>query len=98
MTASAAGAEASIPFTGTGAIVAGPLIPTGGQAEVYVDGELDRSIDSYSDEAGTKRMESIWHRFGLADGEHTIRLVVKGEPFGDSAGADVTISDLIVFR
>ncbi len=96
--ASAAGAEASITFSGTGAIISGPFIPTGGQAEVYVDGELDRTVDSYSDETGAKRSESIWHKFGLADAEHTVRLVVKGEPYGDSAGADVTISDLVVFR
>ena len=98
MTSGTAGAETSITFTGTGAIVAGPFIPNGGQADVYLDGELDRTIDSYSDETSTKRMESIWHKFGLPDGEHTIRLAVKGEPYGDSAGADVTISDLVVFR
>ena len=98
MASNAAGAEASITFNGIGAIISGLLIPSGGQADIYIDGELDRSVDSYSDETGAKRMESIWHNFGLTDGEHTIRLVVKGEPFGDSTGADVTISDLIVFR
>ena len=98
MTTASAGAEAAITFSGTGAIVAGPFLPTGGQADIYIDGKLDRTVDSYSDETNRKRRESIWHKFGLTDGEHTIRLVVKGEPFGDSAGADVTISDLIVFR
>ena len=96
-----AGAEASITFTGTGAIIAGPFMPNGGQADVYLDGELDRTVDSFSDELGdraTKRMEAIWHKFTLEDGEHTVRVVVKGEPYGDSEGSDVTISDLIVFR
>ena len=98
MTTASAGAEATITFSGAGTVVSGPLLPTGGQADIYIDGKLDRTVDSYSDEINSKRRESIWHNFGLPDGEHTIRLVVKGEPFGDSAGADITISDLIVFR
>ena len=24
--------------------------------------------------------EAVWHAFGLADGEHELRLVVRGEP------------------
>ena len=60
-TASEAGAEASVTFTGTGAIMAGPFLPTGGKADVFVDGELDRTVDANSDEAGSQT-----HRFHLA--------------------------------
>ena len=44
-TAAAKGAEAGIEFTGTGAIVVGPYLASGGTAEVYVDGKLDRKVD-----------------------------------------------------
>jgi hypothetical protein len=65
---------------------------------VYLDGKLDRTVDVYSDEEGDRRKESVWHIYGLPSGKHTVRLVVRGEPFGDSTGANVSIDDLIVFR
>ena len=64
-TSSAKGAEASIQFEGTGAIITGPYLPSGGKAEVYVDGKLDRTVDVYSDEENQKYGESVWHAFGL---------------------------------
>ena len=79
-------------------------MPNGGIADVYVDGALDRTVDSFSDEVSegprsTKRMEAIWHKSKMEDGEHTIRMVIKGEPYpGASPGAHVMISDLIAFR
>ena len=39
------GAEAKISFEGTGASVTGLLLPDGGKADVYLDGELSKSID-----------------------------------------------------
>ncbi|MFN8060529.1 MAG: ADP-ribosylglycohydrolase family protein [Vicinamibacterales bacterium] len=92
------GAEARITFDGTGVIVAGRYLPTGGRADVYLDGRLDRTVDAYPDEDALKTGESLWHAFGLAPGTHTIRVVVRGERFGESTGADVSIEDLIVFR
>jgi hypothetical protein len=97
-TSSAKGAEASIQFEGTGAIITGPYLPSGGKAEVYVDGKLDRTIDVYSDEENQKYGESVWHAFGLKDTKHTVRLVVQGEPYGGSKGVDIAIEDFIVYR
>jgi ADP-ribosylglycohydrolase len=97
-TSSSKGAEASIQFEGTGAILVGPYLPAGGQAEVYLDGELDRTIDVYPDEDSIKGDESVWHAFGLKPGQHTVRLVVRGEPYGDSKGSDITLNSLVVFR
>jgi hypothetical protein len=92
------GAEATITFNGTGAIVTGPYLPTGGTAQVYLDGKLDRTVDVYPDEDSRKRGESVWHAFGLKNGPHTIRLVVLGEPATGSKGADIEIEDLVYFR
>lgn len=95
---SAKGAEASIRFEGTGAIVSGPYLPAGGKADVYLDGKLDRTVDVYPDEDNTKYGEAVWHRFGLKNGPHTVRVVVRGEPYGGSKGAEIAIEDLVVYR
>ena len=97
-TASQPGAEASIDFEGTGAIIVGPYLATGGTAEVYLDGKLHRTIDVYPDENSNKRKESVWHAFHLKPGKHSVRLAVKGEPYPGSRGADIAIEDLVVFR
>ncbi len=97
-TAAEKGAEASITFIGTGAILAGPYFTEGGKADVYLDGKLDRTVDVCSDQKSTIRGDAVWHAFGLKNGTHTIRLVVRGEPYGDYKSADVAVTDLVVFR
>ena len=96
--ASAKGAEASIAFDGNGAIIVGPYLPSGGKADVYLDGKLHQTVDVYPDENAVKNGESVWHAFGLKNGRHTVRLVVRGERYGASTGADIGITDLVVFR
>ena len=92
------GAEAAVEFEGTGAIISGLYLPSGGKAEVYLDGELHSTVDVYPDEDARKGGESVWHAFGLKEGKHNVRLVVLGEPYGDSTGSDIVIDDLVVFR
>lgn len=92
------GAEAIIRFNGTGAVITGLLLPTGGLADVYLDGKLSRTIDVYPDESNAKFAESIWHEFGLQDGQHELRLIVRGEPYRESQGSDISIASLIVFQ
>ena len=96
--ASAKGAEATISFEGTGAIVVGPYLPTGGKLDAYLDGKLDRTVDANSDEAQAKSSEALWHTFGLAAGKHTVRIVVRGEPYGATGGTDVAIQNLVVYK
>jgi hypothetical protein len=97
-TASEAGAELTISFEGTGAILTGTYLPQGGTATVYVDGQPDRTVDVCSDENQTRGGESVWHRFGLTDRKHTIRVVVDGKPGPGSSKTDVMVEGLIVFR
>jgi hypothetical protein len=92
------GAEAAISFKGTGAIVTGPYLTSGGRLEVYLDGKLDRTLDVYSDEKNNRTGEAVWHGFGLKKGNHTVRLVVRGETYPGSTGSDVAIDDVVVFR
>lgn len=96
--ASGKGAEATITFDGAGAVMTGPCLPTGGKADVYLDGKLDRTVDVYPDEDRPKTGEAVWHAYGLKRGKHTVRMVVRGESFGDSKGSDIALEDLIVFR
>jgi hypothetical protein len=97
-TANQKGAAALISFEGTGAILCGPLLPSGGKADVFLNGDLDSTVDVYPDEDSAKPSEALWHIFGLSKGKHTIALVVKGEPYPGSKGADIAIEDLVVFR
>ncbi len=92
------GAEARISFDGTGASVTGLLLPDGGQTDVYLDGELSKTIDVFPDERDAKFDESIWHVFGLENKTHALRIVVRGEPFRDSQGSKISIASLIVFE
>ena len=92
------GAEATVEFEGTGAIVTGPYFPEGGQADVYFDGKLDRTVDVYPDEDSRKGGDAVWHAFGLKPGRHTVRIVVRGEPFAESKGAKLGLDDVVVFR
>ncbi len=97
-TSSTKGSEATVTFDGTGAIMTGPFLPTGGKAEVYLDGQLNKTIDVYPDEENRKYGEAVWHALGLAPGSHTVRIVVLGEPYPESKGSDISLEDLIVFR
>jgi hypothetical protein len=94
----AKGAEAAIAFEGTGGMIVGSYLPTGGKADIYLDGKLHRTVDVYPDENSPKRMESVWHAFNLKPGRHEVRLVVRGETYGESNGADISIHDFVVFR
>lgn len=91
-------AAVEIEFEGTGAILCGPYLPNGGTADVYVDGKLDRNVDVLDDDGRRKVMESVWHRFDLPPGKHTLKMVVRGEPYGESKGTEVRVHSLVVFR
>jgi hypothetical protein len=91
-------AEASISFEGTGAMVVGPYLVDGGMLDVYLDGKLDRTVDVFSDERGSRGGESVWHAFGLKNGKHTLRLVVRGEKYKNSPGASVGVAELVPFK
>ncbi len=97
-TSSQQGAEALVEFEGTGAIIAASYLPTGGQADIYLDGELVGTVDAYPDEDRFKRSDSLWHDYYLEDAKHTLRVVVRGEPYAGSQGSDIALVDLVVFR
>ncbi|MBK9390083.1 MAG: ADP-ribosylglycohydrolase family protein [Bacteroidetes bacterium] len=98
MVAEKAGDELQFTFTGTGVSLVGNWWKDGGKADVYVDGNLHRSIDTYYDFANQQHTETIWHVMNLQPGEHKVKLVVKGEKRPESAGTNVYITSAVVFR
>ena len=92
MYAEKAGDELEIAFSGTGISIVGNWYKDGGKADIYVDGTLHRTIDTYYDFANQQHTESIWHVLNLQPGDHKVRLVVKGEKRPESAGTRVYIT------
>lgn len=93
-----AGDELLIEFTGTGISIVGNWYKDGGKADIYVDGDLHRSIDTYYGFAGQQHTESIWHVMNLHPGIHKVKLVVKGEKRPESSGTRVYITSAVIFK
>jgi len=93
-----AGDEIQISFNGTGISLTGNWFLDGGKADVYVDGTLHRTIDTYYNFAGQQHTESIWHVMNLEPGDHTVRLVVKGDMRPESHGSRVYITSATIFK
>jgi hypothetical protein len=97
-----AGAEAALSFEGTGVIVTAIHGPDGGTVEVFLDGEPVGVHDTFSEDGQIKLDEALWHRFGLEDGEHQVRLRLTGEPYVRddvrSEASRLTLQDIVVFR
>jgi len=92
------GDEVEISFQGTGISIQGNWYKDGGKADVYIDGTIHRSIDTYYYFAGQQHTESIWHVLNLQPGEHKVRLVVKGEKRPESEGTRVYITGAKIFK
>jgi hypothetical protein len=99
MFAERAGDEAVIKFNGTGISITGNWVKDGGKADIYLDGKLHRSIDTYYNFSRQQHSDvSLWHVTGLNDGEHTVKLIVKGEKRPESEGPRVYITGATIFK
>jgi len=92
------GDELEITFTGTGISLTGNWFRDGGKADVYVDGALHRTIDTYYYFADQQHVESIWHVMNLDPGEHKVKLVVRGEKRSEAEGARIYITSATIFK
>lgn len=77
MYSSSRGTHASFTFTGTKAWIVGTLDPGHGIMEVYIDGEKVADVDTYSSRRAISQV--LYTTNDLPEGQHTIRIVVKGE-------------------
>jgi hypothetical protein len=92
-----AGDSAELNFTGTGISIEGNWYKDGGKADVFVDDKLHRSIDTYYFFADQQHTTSIWHIMNLKPGEHTVKLVVKGEKRPEATGTNVYLTKAFIF-
>jgi ADP-ribosylglycohydrolase len=91
------GAEAELAFSGSAVAILGPLGPAGGRADVYLDGgKQARPLDAYAPPRTWDH--DLWHAFGLADGPHTLRIVLRDDADRPSSGTDLAIFGAIAFR
>jgi hypothetical protein len=92
-----AGSQASFTFRGTGVRWIGYRDEWSGIVQVYLDGELKGTIDTYS--ASTQAQTALYSLNDLSDAPHTLTLVVTGTRSAGSAGSwiwvdafDVTVA------
>jgi hypothetical protein len=86
-------AVAKLAFTGTGVSLRALRGPAMGKAEVWLDGALVKVIDLY---APAPAFATVPLASGLADGPHTVRLVVVGTHRAASAGNAVAVDRWLV--
>lgn len=93
------GDELIFKFHGTGVSLVGNWFKDGGKADVYVDDQLKRTIDCFFNYAGQEHQNmDLFHLTGLEAGDHTLKVVVKGEKRPEAEGAKVYISSAVVFK
>jgi hypothetical protein len=92
------GDELVLDFNGTGISLEGNWYKDGGIADIYVDGKLHRTIDTYYYFANQQQRGSMWHILNLNPGDHKVRLVVKGEKRAESEGTRVYIMSATIFK
>ncbi len=94
-----AGDEAIFNFEGTGVSISGNWFKDCGKADIFVDGELKRTIDGYfgfSNQTHTNM--NLYHITNLSQGKHTIKVVIKGEKRPEALAANLYLTNAIVFK
>lgn len=95
-TANGSGAEALFKFNGVGCMIVGELTQQGGRADVFVDGKKAAQIDAYIPER--THDNAMWHIFGLKNGEHTVKIVMRDDADARSKGKKVMIDRVVIYR
>ena len=96
LTATTAGAEATLTFTGSAVTILGVLSQTGGRADVFLDGKRAGEIDAYI--PPDTNDNALWHTYGLADGTHTVRIVTRADKAQASRGTTVALTGAVTYR
>lgn len=89
LTTSVAADEMDFSFNGTAISILGVKDVNCGLADVFIDGSLVETIDTYAD--STKYRKGLFSAYGLEAGNHDVRLVVKGSLSIDSTGNTINI-------
>jgi len=99
MFSSKAGDEAIFTFEGTGVSIVGNWFKDCGKADIFVDGEMKRTIDGYFGFANQTHTDmNLYHITNLIQGKHIIRVVVKGEKRPEATASNIYLSKAVVFK
>jgi GH25 family lysozyme M1 (1,4-beta-N-acetylmuramidase) len=87
------GATASLRFTGTGVTWITARGPSGGRAEIWIDGSLVRTTNLYTSSRvfGVQRTVT-----GLSDASHLVKIRVAGTRSADATGTSVVVDGWII--
>ena len=97
MTAQGPGAAATLTFTGVAVVLVGPLSQSGGRADVYLDGRLSQlTLDAYI--VKDTHDNTLWHTYGLAPRQHTLRLVTRHDADARSTGKQIVLEQAVIYR
>lgn len=97
--ASVKGSVLEFIFEGTAISLEGNWKKDAGKAELYIDGKLHSSFDTYFYYNNQEQTPiNICHALNLTPGKHTLRLVVTGEKKAESLGSRIYVSDALVFK
>ncbi len=94
--ASGAGSEVMLTFTGSAVSLQGDLTQAGGRADMYVDGKKVHAADAYMVER--THDNALWHVYGLAPGEHNVRLVTRDDADPRSTGKKIVLREAIIYK
>ncbi|MFC2090424.1 ADP-ribosylglycohydrolase family protein [Bacteroidota bacterium] len=103
MQADETGSELIFNFNGTGAVVMGRFDMDCGIIDIYVDDEFVKSKDNYYKVEGMGAGDGwlngahLAHALDLEPGDHSIKLVVKGEKNEKSTGTKLKVSRAIIY-
>jgi len=99
MFSSKAGDEAVFSFEGTGVSIVGNWFKDCGKADVFVDGELKRTIDGYFGFANQTHTDmDLYHITNLTPGKHVVKVVVRGEKRPEATASNFYLSKAVVFK
>jgi len=87
MYSSVAGTNSSFTFTGTKAWVIGTYDPSHGIMEVWIDGKKVSEVDTYKSKRAISQI--LYSTDDLEYGDHTVKIVVKGEKNASSRGTAI---------
>ena len=94
--ATAAGAEATLRFTGTAITITGRYAADGGKADVLLDGKPLHGINAWIPER--THDNALWHVYGLDPGPHEVRIKTTMPGDTRSTGSTVLVNGAIVYR
>jgi len=86
-------------FEGTAISLEGNWKKDAGKAELYIDGKLHSTFDTYFYYNKQEQTPiNICHALHLTPGKHTLKLVVTGEKKPESQDSRIYVSDALVFN